>query len=68
MGATKKQTKLHHVNVQKREAFGFILRMIGFIQSACYASTMNKTNVRIIGEQNVHRSIFDLPNYYNLYK
>lgn len=40
--------------------------MIRFIQSACYASIVNKANYRIISEQSVLRFIFDLPKHADL--
>lgn len=40
--------------------------MIRFIQFACYASTVNKANFRIIREQSVIRFIFDLPKHVDL--
>lgn len=50
----------------KRESFGFVPQLIGFIQHAYYASiefNENTTNFKMItgSEQNVHRFLFDLP-------
>lgn len=52
---------------KKNRLINFVLRIIGFIQTLCYESMVNKTNFRNIREQNVHSFIFDLPEYYDLY-
>lgn len=41
------KTKWNHANVQNREPLGFVPRIIGFIQTACYASIVDKTLVNI---------------------
>lgn len=66
-GQTKKQTKLHHENVWKREPFGFVPQRIRLIQPACYAAIVNKASLRNISEHNVHRLIFDLRKHYDIY-
>lgn len=43
---TKKQKQMNHLNVWWREPLGFVPRMFGFIQPACNASIVNKTNSR----------------------
>lgn len=52
---------------KKNRLINFVLRIIGFIQTLCYESMVNKTNFRNIREQNVHSFIFYLPEYYDLY-
>lgn len=54
----KTQTKMHHGNAYKREPFGFVPRMFGFIQPGCYASIVNKTNFRYIIPNNMYTSLF----------
>lgn len=48
---------MHHENVLNREPFGFISRIIRFIQPAWYASVVNKTYE--ISKQNKHMFILD---------
>lgn len=56
-GHTKKQT-IHDGNVKKKETFDFVAQIFGFIQPTCYASIVNKTELRKNSEQNVHTSVF----------
>lgn len=56
---------MNHKNVNEREPFGFVSRMFGFTQPGCYASIVNITNFKNKSEQNIHRFIFDLPEYYS---
>lgn len=52
---------------EENRLINFVLRIIGFIQTFCYDSMVNKTNFRNIREQNVHSFMFDFPEYYDLY-
>lgn len=61
--AYKKQSKMHHGNVQEMEPFGFVPRMFGFFGPGYCASIVNKTNFKNTNEQHVH-VYFDLPEKY----
>lgn len=71
MGTHKEKQKQNNASWEclekKNRLINFVLRIIGFIQTLCYESMVNKTNFRNIREQNVHSFIFDLPEYYDLY-
>lgn len=53
---TQKTNQIHDGNVKKKETFDFVAQIFGFIQPTCYASIVNKTELRKNSEQNVHTS------------
>lgn len=53
---TQKTNQIHDGNVKKKEPFDFVTQIFGFIQPTCYASIVNKTELRKHSEKNVHTS------------
>lgn len=67
---TQKTNQIHDGNVKKKEPFDFVTQIFGFIQPTCYASIVNKTELRKHSEKKcTHvRFIFGLTKHFDLYK